>query len=263
MRRTLAIAAMASLAGAAVVSGYSTPALSADHQDSPSVRGEPAADINDVFTWMDGNNVVLAMTVYPQAPNPSTFSNTVQYVFHTGNALTFGASLPSTSNLDVIATFDAATPQNIQLWVGNPNGTPKGEYVTGNAGAMGGIASADGKVKVFAGLVADPFFFNLDGFKSVVTDVEQAAATAGQDGGLQFDPFGCPLLSHSISDTLVGQLGTAPGGITAAQDHFATFDALAIVVSVDKTLLATNGNSQVTVWAATYNTSTAADAGAE
>src|SRR5271165_3550861 len=105
MRRTLAIAAMASLAGAAVVSGYSTPALSADHQDSPSVRGEPAADINDVFTWMDGNNVVLAMTVYPDAMTASTFSNTVQYVFHTAASLTFGNAIPS-SGLDVIATFE-------------------------------------------------------------------------------------------------------------------------------------------------------------
>jgi len=260
MRRTLAIAAMASLAGAAVISGYSTPALSADHQDSPSVQGEPAADINDVFTWMDGNNVVLAMTVYPNAMTANTFSNTVQYVFHTGNSLTFANSIP-TSGVDVIATFDSATPQHVQLWIGNP--ASGGEYITGNANAAAGIASADGKAKVFAGLVADPFFFNLDGFKSVVTDVEEVAATAGQDGGLTFTAYGCPQLTQAQVDTLDGQLGTAPGGITAAQDHFAAFDALAIVVSVDKSLIATNGNSQVTVWGATYNASTAADAGAE
>jgi hypothetical protein len=261
MRRTLAIAAMASLAGAAVISGYSTPARSADHQDSPSVRGEPAADINDVFTWMDGCNVVLAMTVYPDAMTANTFSNTVQYVFHTGSSLTFANSIP-TSGIDVIATFDSNTPQNIQLWIGNP--ASGGEYITGNANAAAGIASADGKAKVFAGLVADPFFFNLDGFKAVVTDVEMAAATAGTDGGLQFTAFGCPLLDNTQVEGLDSQLGSAPGVIGNPVDHFATFDALAIVVSVDKSLLlGTSGNGLLTVWGATYNTSTAADAGAE
>jgi hypothetical protein len=256
---------MASLAGVAVISGYSTPARSADHQDSPSVRGEPAADINDVFTWMDGSNVVLAMTVYPDAPaTGAMFSNSVQYVFHTGSAQTFGNAIP-TSGVDVIATFDSSTPQNIQLWVGNP--TSGGEYVTGNASATTGLSSADGKVKVFAGLVADPFFFNLDGFKSVVTDVEGVEPELGQPldaGGIALSPFGCPMLGSGTVDTLDGQLGTAPGGINAAQDHFATFDALAIVVDVDKNLLTQAGaDPMMTVWAATLNTSTAADAGAE
>lgn len=138
--------------------------------------------------------------------------------------------------------------------------------MTGNAGAATGIASADGKVKVFAGLVADPFFFNLDGFKSVVTDVESVEPELGQPvdaGGIAVTPYGCPQLDHGTVDTLDGQLAKAPGGINNPTDHFATFDALAIVVSVDKSLIATGGNSQVTVWGATYNTSTAADAGAE
>lgn len=261
MRRSLGIAAMASLACAAVISGYSTPARSADHQDAPGVTADPSADINDVFTWMDGNNVVLAMTTYPNAMASNSFSNAVQYVFHTGSATTFQPSLPTTG-VDVIATFDNATPQNIQLWVGNPNSG--GEYVTGNANVSAGLSSTDGKVKVYAGLVADPFFFNLDGFKSVVTDVEEAAATAGMDGGLQFDPYGCPELSGAVADTLKGQLGTAPGGINAAQDHFAGFDALAIVVSVDKGLLTQNGAAPaVSVWGATYSSPTASDAGAE
>ena len=42
-------------------------ARSADHLDSPAVKADPAADINDLYTWNDGNNVVLAMTVFPAA----------------------------------------------------------------------------------------------------------------------------------------------------------------------------------------------------
>ncbi len=263
MRRSLAIAAMASLAGAAVISGYSTPALSADHQDSPSVQGEPAADINDVFTWMDGGNVVLVMTTYPDAPSGTMFSNAVQYVFHTGNAVAFTGAIPTTAaNLtDVIATFDTSTPQNIQLWVGNPNSG--GEYVTGNAGATGGLASADGKVKVWAGLAADPFFFNLDGFKAVVRDVEGAESMLGVDGGIPIDAFGCPTLGTTLADGLVSQLGSAPGVIGSPTNHFANFNAMAIVVSVSKSLLTTSLNNVVSVWGATYASPTAADAGAE
>ncbi len=261
MRRSLAIAAMASLAAAAVISGYSTPARSADHQDAPGVRAEPAADINDVYTWMDGTNVVLAMTTYPDAMTGQTFSNAVQYVFHTGSGIAFSPALP-TGGVDVIATFDNATPQNIQLWVGNP--ASGGEYVTGNANVTAGLASADGKVKVYAGLVADPFFFNLDGFKSVVSDVEGVEGQLGQPvdaGGIALTPYGCPELGTG-AQTLAVQLAHAPGGIDPPTDHFANFNGLVIVVSVDKTLLTANGPA-VSVWAGTYATPTSADAGGE
>jgi hypothetical protein len=255
MRRMLATAALASLATAAVVVGFSGSARSADHQDAPATTADPTADINDVFTWMDGNNVVLAMTAYPNAPTGAMFSNTVQYVFHTASAITFTGSIPTTGGVDVIATFDSSTPtQNIQLWVG------ASEYVTGNPSAKTGLTSADGKVKVYAGLVADPFFFNLDGFKKAVSTVEAVAATAGTDGGLMFDPYGCPKLNSAQSDLLVGELGTTGGG--TAVNHFATFNGLAIVVAVDKSLL-TSAGAAVSVWAGTYSTATAADAGAE
>ena len=31
-------------------------ARSADHLDSPAVKADPAGDINDLYSWMDGNN---------------------------------------------------------------------------------------------------------------------------------------------------------------------------------------------------------------
>ena len=239
LRKRHALAGVAGLAGLAAIVGYSASALSADHQDSPAVKMEPTADINDVFSWMDGTNVVLAMTVYPDAPMGATFSNTVKYVFHTNSAAMFGPTLPTTGGVDVIATFDAGMPQNISLWVGT------GEYVHGDASATTGLASTDGKVKVFAGPRADPFFFNLDGFHHAVATVESVA------GSLTFNDAGCPALTQAQSNLLVGQLGSAPDG-GAAQNHFGTFNGLAIVVSVDKSLL-TAGGADMTVWAATTN----------
>jgi hypothetical protein len=234
MRTTRLLAVLACLGGVAGVVGYSASAFSADHQDSPATMSAPAADINDVYSWMDGNNVVLAMTVYPAAPQGAHFDPTVQYVFHTAA----GSSIITApgSSTDVIATFDAS--QKIKLWVGTD------EYVTGDPSPTAGLASADGKVKVFAGLRADPFFFNLDGFKNTVATVESVA------GSLTFNDAGCPSLNASQETLLVGQLGSAPDGGPAA-DHFATFNGLAIVVSVDKSLL-TKGGTTMSVWAGTY-----------
>lgn len=239
LRKRHALAGVAGLAGIAAIVGYSASALSADHQDSPAVKMEPTADINDVFSWMDGTNVVLAMTVYPDAPMGATFSNTVKYVFHTNSTGAFAPTLPASGGVDVIATFDTGTPQNISLWVGTS------EYVHGDASATTGLASPDGKVKVFAGVRADPFFFNLDGFKATVADVVAAA------GGLTFNDAGCPALNSATSMALVQQLTSSPDG-GAAQNHFGTFNGLAIVVSVDKSLL-TAGGADMTVWAATTN----------
>jgi hypothetical protein len=220
-------------AGAVAIVGYAASALSADHLDSPATMADPTVDINDVYSWMDGTNVVLVMTVYPAAPKTAQFSDKVQYVFHTSSAAAFGAT---TNPVDIIATFDAS--QKIQLWVG------QSEYVTGDPSQSTGLQSADGKVKVFAGVRSDPFFFNLDGFKKVVSDVEAAAS------GLTFDPAGCPALDAQTSTALVTQLKTDPNG-GAPQDFFKTLNTLAIVVSVDKALL-TKGGALVSLSGSTY-----------
>ena len=236
MRLRPALGTLAAVASVATIIGYAASALSADHQDGPATTSEPPADINDVYTWMDGNNVVLAMTTYPAAPTGAQFSNNVQYVFHTGSA---AAGLGATTNpVDVIATFDVT--QKIAVWVGTA------DYVTGDASPTAGLTSASGKVKVFAGLRADPFFFNLDGFKQTALDVQNAAA------GLTFNEAGCPALNAATSTVLVTQLQTAPDG-GAPVNHFATFNGLAIVVSVDKSLL-TKGGAAVSVWGGTYAT---------
>jgi len=230
----------------ATIVGYAASAAPADHQDGPATTSQPPADIADVYTWMDGSNVVLAMTVYPDAPAGAQFSPNVQYVFHTASA----ASGPGATShpLDVIATFDAA--QDISVWVGTA------EYLTGNASQTAGLTSPSGKVKVFAGLRADPFFFNLEGFHQTVLDIEALA------GSFAHDDAGCPMLDAGVAGALLHQLGTAPDG-GAPVDHYATLDALALVVSVDKSLL-TAGGPLVSVWGGTYATGpVVADAGGQ
>jgi hypothetical protein len=101
-------------------------------------------------------------------------------------------------------------------------------------------------VTVFTGLRADPFFFNFDGFKATVTDVIALEPT------LMTNDAGCPTLNAAQTAILAKQLDSAPDGGPPG-NHFATFNALAIVVEVDKSLV-THGGPLVSVWGATYST---------
>ena len=212
-------------------------ALAADHQDGPAATADPSADITDVFAWMsaDASKVNLVMDVFPFATGTPKFSNTVQYVFHTSSRPSFGAA--ASASVNVICTFDIS--QTISCWAGT-------EYVTGDASSTNGLASSSGKLKVFAGLRNDPFFFNLDGFKATVADVTAAK------GSLNFDSNGCPALDAPTSTALVTQLKTAPDG-GAPQNHFLHANLLALVVQLDKSIL-TSGGPLVSVWAATHVT---------
>jgi len=207
----------------------------ADHADGPAAKADPSADITDVFAWMsaDATHIYLAMDLVRNATTASKFSDGVQYVFHTISRPSFGGT--AAAEVDIICTFTPA--QQIQCWAG-----PQ-EYVTGNANNVNGIASADGKLKVFAGLRDDPFFFNLAGFKETGKIVAHAASS------LTFDPAGCPQLDAPTATTLVTQLQTAPGGGPAI-DNFARFNVLAIVVSADRSIV-TKGGAIIGVWGST------------
>lgn len=210
-------------------------AQSADHLDSPATKADPTVDINDVFTWNDASNLVVAATLYPAAPTGTLFSTSAQYVLHTSSGAAYGQT---NKGYDIICTFSGTTaPQTAKCWGGN------NEYVTGDASGATGITSTDGKFKVFAGLRSDPFFFNLDGFNATIAAVEAAGAIPTNDAG-------CPLVPPATAAFLVNQLSHASDG-GAPTDFFATLNALAIVVSIDKTLV-TTGGPIVSVWASTH-----------
>jgi hypothetical protein len=233
---------MVVVGGACLATAVIHPRLarSADHLDAPATIAEPAADINDVYTFLDkpgdaATKVIFAMTVYPAAPADAKFSDQVQYVLHTQSGAKFGAT---TSDLNIICTFTAA--QVASCWAGAD------EYVTGDASKPAGLASASGKFKVFAGLRADPFFFNLAGFKHTVETVD----TALDGGSLVFNDSGCPILQVDTANALVNALKTSPDG-GPAEDFFAKLNGLAIVVEADKSLV-TKGGGVISVWGSTH-----------
>ena len=225
------------LAAAAIAAALPLVSVGFDHVDGPAVVADPGSDLTDLYAWMspDGGKVQLVLAVHPDAGAVTAgarFSTTTRYVFHAESAATVGAAGMRT---DLICTFDAATPQRVSCWMG-------GEYLTGDASSTTGLQSASGKLKVFAGLRADPATFNAAGFSQLASAMTAAAS------GLSFDAAGCPALSASTSAALTGLLSHDGGG--PGTNAFAGANVLALVASVDRALLSAGG-PVLNVWAST------------
>ena len=121
----------------------------ADHLDSPGVAlPSPTADINDVFTWMDGPKLVLAMSISPGDVDSRTFGPDVQYVFHVHSKAELGlGAQPVGAETRVICTFASNT--SAQCWV--TAGTAVKDYIAGDPSDPAGIISQSGKLHLFAG----------------------------------------------------------------------------------------------------------------
>jgi hypothetical protein len=224
----------------------------ADHLDSPSVSmPSPNADINDVFTWMDGPNLNLAMSVSPADVETRTFGPDVQYVFHVHSKPQLGVGVQGVgSETRVICTFASNT--SAQCWV--VEGTTIKDYVTGDPSSTAGITSPSGKVHLFAGRRSDPFFFNLQGFRAAI-----AALTTrfGQNPQIQYDAAGCPTnLSNNETAAVAGllddQIAGQPPCAATGKDCFANLNVKIILVQLDKSLVNNGQNTAVGVWASTH-----------
>lgn len=234
MRKSTMVLALGLGASLAVAGGSTWRTLrAADHADGPATTAEPAADIDDVYAWMspDATDLNLVMTIGRNVPPTFRLSDRVQYVFHTTSRPSFGATPGAEYNI----ICEVETNGQIRCWAGND------VFLGGDASSPAGIESRDARLKVFAGVRNDPFYFNLTGFNTVA----RAVGTVG--GSLTFDAAGCPRLDAATANSLVTTLRT--GG-----DDFLGFEAFAIVVSIDKTLVTRNG-SIVSVWGSTHRKS--------
>jgi hypothetical protein len=226
---------------------HTTPSHAADHLDSPTLAANPMADINDVYAWMtpDALNVNLAMSVSPNdpgtmaMPNMRHFSPSILYTFHVTSTPGVGMA-----GMETLVTCRMNSDTDAECWVGTL------DYVHGDPSNTAGVASADGKVKLFAGLRSDPFFFNLQGFRDAVSFVEGA-------GTLATDAAGCPQLTDVIGGMVRNKLTEAaqPAAgapcATDSKDCFAHLNAKIILVQIDKTLLNQSGKTMLSVWAST------------
>lgn len=220
---------------ALVTACAATLALAGDHADGPAATAQPAADLTSFYAFMEGGRLNLALGVYPRAPAGARFAEDVQYVIHTTSA---ALATPNTKvATDVICTFaTAGADQVISCWAG-------GSYVTGKVNTLAGVTSADGKLKVFAGPRRDPEVFNPPGF-------EAARASFLSNASLfTYDAQGCASMTMTTAGLFIELLrSNGQGG--SATNPWANQNVLAIVVSVDPTLL-TPGGPIVRAWAST------------
>jgi hypothetical protein len=131
-----------------------------DHFSGPAVMGDPSVDITDFYAFPSPErrgNLVLIMDVFPMATSQSFFSDVLTHRFRLRPLTRSGGSVtPGTAEFTIDVTFSAV-----------PEGTSvqKGKIVTSDGRwtslVVGKPLEQDG-MRVFAGLVSDPFFMDVE-----------------------------------------------------------------------------------------------------
>lgn len=143
------------------------PAPAADHLDPPTrtdglmgaVHPDVPADIADVYAWYTDTSVVIAMTFAgPQpGPNPAVYDRDVLYTFNVANA--FPRTTPT---FQIRVRFGQDISKGANQYGVQFSGLPGGNSIEGPVET---VLSRNG-IKAFAGLVDDPFTFDLQGFRT-------------------------------------------------------------------------------------------------
>lgn len=150
--------------GSAALLVTATGALAADHRDAPAIRDDPAADINDIYTFMnpnDANELIIVYTMFPFADESSRFSDAVSYNLFLEN----NANPPQQFK---IACVSSATQL---VTCSGPNGL--------SASAQLGQTGGGNGFRLFAGLRDDPFFFDLEAFQQTQATLTPQFRTPG------------------------------------------------------------------------------------
>jgi hypothetical protein len=230
------LASLGGVAGLAVFVLVSARGDAAEPPDSQTLGTSGMADLTDVYAWMSGANLNLVMDVSPNDDGTHRFGPSVQYVFHLTNA----RALPATGGGEARVIVQFASDTSVEAWLTDASGTR--EYVQGDPSGQAGIASNTAKLRVFAGRRSDPFFFNAGGFTSAITAINNLVATRPPAS----DPAGC-LLGLPPAEAIGLRTLLATGN-----DAFAQANVMAIVVAIDKSLVATSASPTVAVWGSTH-----------
>jgi Domain of unknown function (DUF4331) len=177
-----------------------------DHFSGPAVMGDPAVDITDFYAFPSPErpgNLVLVMDVFPMATPQSFFSDILTHRFRLRPLIRSRAGVaPGAAEHTIDVTFTDV-----------PAGTSaqKGNVVTAEGRtasfAVGKPLELDG-MRVFAGLISDPFFM----------DVEAALAT-DISGKLAYKKEGANTVQFRDVLSIVVEVPFAPiverfGGVT-------------------------------------------------
>src|SRR6478672_10369679 len=138
-----------------------------DHVDGPRSIGEPAADLTDLFAFTSPESparTVLAMCVFPSAGEDAIFSNVIDHTIAVRRVAVGGVGdaarfQPADEELRFTFRFEALQRDS----AGNVTQTgvcilPGGRTLSLTVNDEKGASTAEGDVRVFAGLRSDPFY---------------------------------------------------------------------------------------------------------
>ena len=214
------------------------PPLAADHGDPPAASANAKADIGDLFSWLDGANLVMVMTVESDAAPGTGFSDAVHYAFQVNRVGVGGGAGVDT---EFICKFDSTDNTDVRCWLGD---AATNTFIAGDPSNAASPLVSSG-VTIFAGLRDDPFFFNAAGFAQMAKHVN--ATFLATPAALNLNAQGCPDLSGGLGADLMSCLTTkcdqALGGVHAAgENDFAGHNVLALVVSIPLTMINGSGD---------------------
>jgi hypothetical protein len=181
-----------------------------DHFSGPAVTGDPAVDITDFYAFPSperAGNLVLIMDVFPMATSQSFFSDVLTYRFRL-RPLTQSAGriTHGTAEYAVDINFNDV-PEGSSVQKGNivTSDGRKARFVVGKPLEEGGM-------RVFAGLVSDPFFMDVEA--ALRTDISGKLSFNTRVNTVQLRdvlsivvevPF-APIVDHFNGITLVGAI---------------------------------------------------------
>ena len=132
---------------AAIAASFAGAAIAADHLDSPITKNDPAADITDIYAFVnpkDPTETILVTDVVPLATSNSRFSDKVDYIVHVDNG---SGDQAITCRFPELAT---------RVQCSGPGGLTA-------SGALNQVNQGQ-NMRVFAGLADDPFYFDFTAF---------------------------------------------------------------------------------------------------
>ncbi len=131
-----------------------------DHFSGPAVMGDPVVDITDFYAFPSPErpgNLVLIMDVFPMATSQSFFSEVVTYRFRLRPLTRSGSSVKHGTVEHTIDVSFNDVPEGTSVQKGNvvTSDGRKASFVVGKPLEQDGM-------RVFAGLVSDPFFMDVE-----------------------------------------------------------------------------------------------------
>jgi hypothetical protein len=235
------------------------PARSSDHQDSPAVVAQPGADITDVYFFPapdNAKNVVLAMDIHPLIPagmsGKVTLDPDVLYEFKLSHGA-LGTTAPADMVLQLLPRGSGPS-QTIGVYskiakaIAGPStlGDPLGRL------AFNTPTHLPYGITAFVGPRADPFFFDLFQFFTILPDRNYSNPRTGDELGTATPTFN-GFSPGSTSGAGAGNYACSTVASTNALTQInGGFDVISIVVELPKALLAPRGTSSlVHIWATT------------